>query len=139
MVAGHLVVPGSGGTVYDTCYSSNGVMSGSYSYVYTDGSTVSGYQEALCRRPVIAPGPPVCQGNWYEPGFSGVFINVVAQPGSSLYDSWWAGVTANISYATMQGDSEEHLVETVAFETITSPSECANNTAMYDFVRLHTP
>ena len=126
---GKLVVPGSGGTVYHTCATSM-TLDGSYSYVYSDGSLVLGYQDALCYTPTIAgPGPSICTGTWYEPGFSGSFMNV-RQNALSTYDTWWAGTTADIDYATQHDDADSHNVEMENKVGLASPAACANNTAM---------
>lgn len=126
---GELVVAGSGGTRYHDCATST-TLEGSYRYVYSDGSLVMGYQDARCYTPTIAgPGPSVCTGMWSEPGFSGSFMNV-RHSALSTYDTWWAGTTADIDYATQHNDTDSHNVEVVDKVGVASPPACSNYSSM---------
>jgi len=126
-LSGHLAVSGSGGTEYDVCVEGN-VLTGSYQYVYTDNSTVLGYERALCVTPTVAPGAPVCMGLWYEPGFMGVFMNVVKEAGVSTYDTWWGGLTDDLDFAKNVKNGDEHGVEVEMLTGVSTSAQCSNYT-----------
>ena len=124
-----------GGTEYFVCPTSAAGMYGpglfgSYSYVYTDGSVVNGYEEAQCFTPVVAAGSPVCMGLWYESGFMGVFMNVVASS-DSTYDTWWGGLLEDVDYVANVGNSDEHAVELEEVTGVANSAQCSNYSSMY--------
>lgn len=93
--------------------------------------TVYGYQDASCVMPTVAPGPAVCTGLWSETGVTGVFMNVVNEAGMSTWDTWWAGMTADIDYATQHNDTDLHAVELVTVNGVSTATSCKQNVSLY--------